>query len=163
MPEQIHRQQLEEYILSSTEAVQRLWKSFIMASIEKKSLTPAQFFAMHEIARHQGTTAITSGKLCELMHVTPGAVTQIIDVLVDEGFAVRAPHPSDRRAHQILLTETGRQELERVNRHRKKLFVTMFGALSDQELQQLHDLQSKMLEHLEELHTEKNKENEKGK
>jgi DNA-binding MarR family transcriptional regulator len=42
-----------------------------------------------------------------LLSVTPRNVTKLVDALEAEGLVVRQPHPSDRRATLIVLTDRG--------------------------------------------------------
>jgi DNA-binding MarR family transcriptional regulator len=46
-------------------------------------------------------------ELGELLSVTPRNVTKLVDGLEVEGLVVRKPHPSDRRAMLVCLTERG--------------------------------------------------------
>jgi DNA-binding MarR family transcriptional regulator len=48
-------------------------------------------------------------RLAELAHMTKQSVGEIVDDLVERGYAKRVPDPADRRAKLICLTERGRQ------------------------------------------------------
>jgi len=66
----------------------------------------ARFDLLAQIERAGGV--LTMSDASRRMMVTNGAITGLADRLVDEGFVVREPHPSDRRTILIRLTEPGR-------------------------------------------------------
>jgi DNA-binding MarR family transcriptional regulator len=51
---------------------------------------------------------MTQRELSRLLEVTPRNVTGLIDALEATGFVTREPHPSDRRATLVTLTDRGR-------------------------------------------------------
>lgn len=54
---------------------------------------------------HQGP--VTQRELSQALRVTPRNVTGLLDALQADGFVLRSPHPSDRRATLVSLTERG--------------------------------------------------------
>jgi DNA-binding MarR family transcriptional regulator len=56
---------------------------------------------------------ITLRELAERMGADPPYTTVIVDDLVRRGLAERLPHPADRRAKQVHLTEAGREQAAR--------------------------------------------------
>src|SRR5919199_6600364 len=61
-------------------------------------------------ALHHGEGPIIMSDLGEELGVTPRNVTKLVDELEAEGLVQRLPHPSDRRATLIELTEKGREK-----------------------------------------------------
>ncbi|WP_100810595.1 MULTISPECIES: MarR family winged helix-turn-helix transcriptional regulator [unclassified Microbacterium] len=57
------------------------------------------------ILHHNGP--LTQARLAEALDVTPRNVTALVDALESTGFARRSPHPTDRRALVVSLTEHG--------------------------------------------------------
>lgn len=55
-----------------------------------------------------------SGELAHLCASSPSAMSEVIEVLSEEGFVRRVDDPTDRRAVVVTLTEQGQTELERV-------------------------------------------------
>ena len=49
----------------------------------------------------------TMGALASTLHVTPRAVTRLVDGLETQGYATRTPHPTDRRSIRVACTPTG--------------------------------------------------------
>jgi DNA-binding MarR family transcriptional regulator len=65
-------------------------------------LTHAQAVALREL-----TAPMTSRELARRMSCEPSNVTYVVDRLVRLGLVERQPHPHDRRARQLVLTERG--------------------------------------------------------
>lgn len=54
---------------------------------------------------------IRQHELAALTEVEPSTLVGILDVMERDGLAVREPHPSDRRAHLVRLTERGERRV----------------------------------------------------
>lgn len=81
--------------------------------------------------------------------VTPRNVTKLVDELVAAGYVRREPHPSDRRAILIALTDAGRAKIAQGRADYVAATTKLFAALSpdDQgELMRLMDLLAAQLE-----------------
>lgn len=55
-----------------------------------------------------------SGELALFCSTTPSTMTELIEGLVDDGYARRDPDPTDRRAVLVAITPTGQTEVDRV-------------------------------------------------
>jgi DNA-binding MarR family transcriptional regulator len=64
--------------------------------------------AVHYIRKHEG---VTTSDLARYLKVTKQSASEIVGVLEHEGVVQRAPHPTDRRARVLLLTDEGRARL----------------------------------------------------
>jgi DNA-binding MarR family transcriptional regulator len=73
----------------------------------------------------------------------PSYMTSVVDVLERRGVARREPHPTDRRAKTVVVTEEGRQVVERAQ-ELMSVPPPSFGVLSPDELCQLRDLLSRV-------------------
>lgn len=101
-------------------------------------LTPSSLDTLFLIAH--GTQPMTASAIADALTLTRGAVTQIVDALVDEGLVVRSPHPSDARSRILNLTD---EAADRVRRFESQLAAALapgFDALDDVELAQLAQL-----------------------
>lgn len=65
-------------------------------------LTAAQATALREL-----TGPMTMSELAERMSCEPSNATVVVDRLEGQGLLERRPHPSDRRAKQLILTPEG--------------------------------------------------------
>jgi DNA-binding MarR family transcriptional regulator len=80
------------------------------------------------LLHHQGP--ITQRALADALKVTPRNVTGLVDGLVAGGFVTREPHPTDRRATLVSLTEHGASTLAEMDRSHQELAELLFGDMS---------------------------------
>jgi DNA-binding MarR family transcriptional regulator len=74
-------------------------------SLARMGLTEARAHLVWEL---QARGPCTQRALASALHVTPRAITALVDSLVGTGFVTREPCPADRRATLVTLTELGR-------------------------------------------------------
>ncbi|MEU1817630.1 MarR family transcriptional regulator [Streptomyces roseifaciens] len=67
-------------------------------------LTPTQAKALEELGRPR-----TARELAAILSCEPPNVTYVVDKLEKRGLVVREPHPQDRRAKRLVLTDAGRE------------------------------------------------------
>jgi len=67
---------------------------------------------------HNGPCA--QQRLAEALGVSPRHVTALVDALEAEGFARRSPHPHDRRAVLVGLTDKGTATIDQMQRQRSR-------------------------------------------
>jgi DNA-binding MarR family transcriptional regulator len=75
--------------------------------------------------------------LAEVLSVTPGAVTQFIDSLVEKGLVKREEDHDDRRLLRIKLTEYGNNNFNEFKKDYLTSVSRVFDSLSDDEIMQL--------------------------
>jgi len=66
-------------------------------------------------------------ELSQALHCTPRHVTGLIDILEAQGWVARGPHPTDRRATLVSLTEQGAEAAERMHAERQEAAAALFG------------------------------------
>lgn len=97
-------------------------------------LTVSQFECLKYLQRHGSCSA---AELADGLHMTPPAVTKLVDRLVRKGFLTRRERPDDRRSVEISLTATGRDAVERIRERRSQVFELILGKMSLEERQAL--------------------------
>lgn len=70
---------------------------------EEVGLTPTQVVALRELSE-----PITARELASRMSCEASNATFVVDRLEEQGLVQRRPHPTDRRAKEIVLTAAGR-------------------------------------------------------
>ena len=75
----------------------------------------------------------TQRALANALGVTPRNITGLVDGLAATGFVSRQPHPTDRRATLVTLTDHGRQTAARLTAERDELAALLFAEMSDTE------------------------------
>jgi DNA-binding MarR family transcriptional regulator len=73
----------------------------------------------------------TQRALADALGVSPRTITGLVDSLVATGFVTREPHPTDRRATLVTLTDHGARTVAALERSRRDLARSLFAALPD--------------------------------
>jgi DNA-binding MarR family transcriptional regulator len=84
------------------------------------------------LLHHHGPS--TQRALADAMRVTPRNVTGLVDGLAASGFVARGPHPTDRRATLVSLTERGAATVAEMARGHRELARQLFGDLPPAQL-----------------------------
>ena len=74
-------------------------------------------------------------ELSQALRCTPRYVTGLIDVLEAQGWVARSPHPTDRRATLVSLTEQGTAAAARMHAERQEGAAALFGDVSPDDLE----------------------------
>ncbi|TDC93904.1 MarR family transcriptional regulator [Actinomadura sp. 7K507] len=77
---------------------------------------------------------MTQRALAAAIGVTPRNVTGLVDALETDGFVARAPHPADRRATLVDLTDRGRDTVGSLSVEYDEGAVRLFDGLSETQL-----------------------------
>jgi len=77
-----------------------------------------------------GSGPVTQQTLATALEVTPRNVTGLVDALEATGFVRRRPHPTDRRATLVELTETGEQATTTMVREHDELTSVLTDAVA---------------------------------
>jgi DNA-binding MarR family transcriptional regulator len=91
----------------------RLWRAShtrIAEALESIGLTPALFGVLNFLGAREGAIQQEIGSA---MGIDPSTMVSLIDELERAGLAKRRPHPTDRRAREVVITSKGRRTLER--------------------------------------------------
>ena len=88
--------------------------------------------------------AVTQQQLGRAINMDPSSMVSTIDELESRGMVERRRHPTDRRAHALYLTATGRQTLTRGRALAREAQEELLEPLSADERRTLHDLLLRM-------------------
>jgi DNA-binding MarR family transcriptional regulator len=92
-------------------ALERLFELAVLlvdameGGLSARGLTRARAELIWRLQRHG---PMTQRELSQALQCTPRNVTGLVDALQADGFVTRGPHPTDRRATLVQLTERGR-------------------------------------------------------
>jgi DNA-binding MarR family transcriptional regulator len=75
----------------------------------------------------------TQRTLASALHVTPRAITALVDSLVETGFVTREPCPADRRATLVTFTELGSTTAQALGDGHRELARRLFADMSAEE------------------------------
>lgn len=103
------------------------YRSRMTKICKDKELTPPQFWAMHTIGELK---RVKMSPLADLLGLSMGAASTLIDRLVGRGMVERSPDPDDRRAVFVTLTAKGQQVLDEATAARRAMSRTVFERLT---------------------------------
>lgn len=135
-------------ILDTLLAISRLLEQDQQRELERRGLTVPRTHLLW-VLYHGGPA--TQAHLAEAVGVTPRHVTTLVDALESTGFARRKPHPSDRRAVLVHLTERGLSEMESMDAEHKALGANLIAGLSDDTITATRTALTQILERLTSL------------
>jgi DNA-binding MarR family transcriptional regulator len=99
-------------------------------------ITASQFFLLNSIAHHE---PITLGKLASVERLRPPSVTRMVSFLEESGLVLRRPDPDDRRVCRVVVTDLGRDLLQRSRTRKDAYLATRLATLAPHELDVLRE------------------------
>jgi DNA-binding MarR family transcriptional regulator len=108
-------------------------------------LEPRDFALLRTVASSPGVTQQAIG---ERMGVKPSRMVAFVDALEQRGLLERRPKPHDRRAHELFLTNQGRDVLQRAFAIAMSHEQLLTGDLNEDEREQLMELLARVGSHL---------------
>lgn len=112
---------------------QRAW-ALLREEIDQYELTPPQFGLLAFLWREDGQTQTELSEKGQIDRTTIGG---LIDRLEKIGLVERRPHPQDRRAYKIHLTERGRELEGPLTECAQRTLARLTKDLSQQEVSEL--------------------------
>jgi DNA-binding MarR family transcriptional regulator len=109
----------------------------IGAKLKALGLSIPQFDLLSTLTEREG---LTQQELAELLYVTKGNVSGLVDRLVEAGLVERRPSPGDRRSHALHLTREGRRLAERAMAAQERYVRQTLGRLPAADLVTLERL-----------------------
>ena len=118
----------------------RLWRASHIRTAERLDeigLTPPTFALLNVLGAREGAI---QQELCSVMGVDPSTMVALLDELEDAGLAERRPHPTDRRAREVLITPGGRRRLKKARELAMQVEDEVLGGLSAAQRRELLEL-----------------------
>ena len=134
-------------LFTTSAVVQRMMHSCLQRSFDEIGVAPSQLQLLHLIKREQPVSLKT---LAAEMRLTPGAITQLIEGLVQADYVTRTGSNEDRRITVVTLTPSGTDVLKLLEHKKQALLRQVVADLNNEELEIFLRVQQKMLTHLEE-------------
>jgi MarR family transcriptional regulator for hemolysin len=124
----------------------RLWRAShtrIAEALEAVGLTPPLFGILNVLGAREGAIQQEIGSA---MAIDPSTMVSLVDDLETSGLAKRRPHPTDRRAREVVITPKGRRALKRARRLAMQVDDEVLGGLTAAERRQLLTLLRRALD-----------------
>ncbi|HEY5821182.1 MAG TPA: MarR family transcriptional regulator [Propionibacteriaceae bacterium] len=118
----------------------------LAAAFDGTPLTTTRVHCLWELNRSEPST---QAALASALEVTPRTVTSLVDALESTGYVERRPHPTDRRAVLVALTEFGRMTMATMAREREQLAAELVGDLDARRLDRLAEDLGRIAERLD--------------
>jgi DNA-binding MarR family transcriptional regulator len=94
-------------------------------------LTPSQLSTLSSVG---ACGPVRLGDLAATERIAPSTLTRLVNVLEDRGYLVRRPAPDDARAFLVMLTDSGRDVLERIRAEATSMLTDMLSTLPPDQL-----------------------------
>lgn len=104
-----------------------MFRSDMSRAFAGTPLTPARTHLLWVLA---GLGPSTQQSLADAMQVSARNITGLVDALEDAGFLRRAPHPTDRRATIVSLTDVGETTMSQMARDHSDLSRELLNAVA---------------------------------
>jgi DNA-binding MarR family transcriptional regulator len=124
----------------------RLWRvshTRVAEALGSVGLTPALFGVLNFLGARKGAIQQEIGSA---MGIDPSTMVSLIDELETAALAKRRPHPTDRRAREVVITAKGRRLLERGRQMANQVEDEVLGGLTAAERRELLSLLRRALE-----------------
>lgn len=124
------------------------WRRYQQRRLKKYDITIQQYSLMKVIAR---AGSMCANEAAQFLHCDKPTLSVIIANLVKKGFMERIPDENDRRKCRLAVTETGLQELKRIQKENGRPRKRPFDVLSREEQEILGGYLALARKNLEEI------------
>jgi DNA-binding MarR family transcriptional regulator len=121
------------------------------ASLRKSRFKDISIKDMHTIAAITMYDTRTASQLAQMMHLTPSAMTSVIDKLEKKGYVVRNRDTKDRRVVRIGLTHKGRTVFRAHEAFHRGMTHSLFDSLEKSKAPVVEEAIEYLQEYLHEL------------
>jgi DNA-binding MarR family transcriptional regulator len=142
----LNRDETLEEIFKNMSSLRRLLFSSGPAHGSLKGLPSRAQLGVLMLVAHKGPQSIK--ELAQCFGVSPSAVSQLVDGLVEDELIKREEDKENRRKIAVSLTLRGKHKLKQVEAVHMKSVARIFSSLNNKELSQFNVLQSKIVEGL---------------
>jgi DNA-binding MarR family transcriptional regulator len=133
-------------LLTCTQMIERVVRTRLRSRF---GTTLPRFDLMAQLERHP--EGLKMNELSQLLMVTGGNVTAIVDQLEKEGLVERLDEPADRRAFRIRLTRSGDKAFAEMAREHEEWVVDLLSGMSRKDQDELLKLLAKVKSHAVEV------------
>jgi MarR family transcriptional regulator for hemolysin len=115
-------------ILFQLSDVSRSMRTYIDQCAREHGMTRAQWGVLARLQRQEG---MTQAEMAESLEIQPISLVRLIDRLCQHGLVERRPHPRDRRANRLYLTDKGHATLVRLGPLGREVAGKVLASLSE--------------------------------
>jgi len=122
---------LRREVLFQLTDVARSLRTLIDQRAREHGMTRAQWGVLVRLERQEG---MTQAEMAESLEIQPISLVRLVDRLCGAGLVERRPHPHDRRANLLFLTERGRRTLTRLAPLGRSISADVLASLTEDEI-----------------------------
>ena len=134
----------------------QMWRSFLQAHstvvkylerrMEEQHSLPLSWWDVLIQLADGPEGRLRMGELAESVLLTRSGITRLVDRMILEGFVDREPCPGDRRGYFAVITQKGRDTIERVGPdHSKDAWEVFLGHINEEEAELMGNVFSRVL------------------
>jgi DNA-binding MarR family transcriptional regulator len=135
------RDHLIQSLFENMNAIQRSMHAHKQKMHGEQPLSSSQLELLFTISFAQ---PVSSKQLANQLRLTPGAVSQLLENLEQQGFVERRTSEEDRRVQYLRVSTEGESLLRSLEKRRRKFMEAVIKDLSDEELEIWLQVQQKM-------------------
>jgi len=120
---------LRREILFQLSDVARSMRTYIDQCAREHGMTRAQWGVLLRLERQEG---MTQAEMADALEIQPISLVRLIDRLCEQKLVERRPHPRDRRANRLYLTDKGHATLARLVPLGKDITADVLAAIDEQ-------------------------------
>jgi DNA-binding MarR family transcriptional regulator len=143
------RAELIKRIFENSEAMKRGMYGHMQAYFRDLPIGRAPLEVLTAVQQLQ---PVSSKEVAGQLYLTPGAVSQSVDALDQQGYLVRESDATDRRVQYLKLSDKGQALLSDIEKNRREIMKQAMEHLSLEELTVWLKVQTKMLEQFQVTH-----------
>lgn len=122
----------------------------MQTTLTERGLTTARAEVL--LVLHHHGRPMVQRELSQALHCTPRHVTALVDALQANGWVTRGPHPTDRRATLVALTDQGTTAADRMDTERYDAAHALLGHLPAADLAGFVAVADHVLHHVATTH-----------
>jgi MarR family transcriptional regulator, transcriptional regulator for hemolysin len=127
------RDQIQFSVAFNTVLTARLWRARFAEQMKALNQTDARWSVLYMVA--DAPRGVNQTNLAERLGIQGPTLVRLLDALESDGLIKRLAVPSDRRAKLITIEDAGRAVLAEVDKHAAKMRDTLFGGVSESDLE----------------------------
>jgi MarR family transcriptional regulator, transcriptional regulator for hemolysin len=121
-------------VLFQLSDVARTMRTYIDQCAREHDMTRAQWGVLLRLERQEG---MTQAEMAESLELQPISLVRLIDRLCQHGLVERRPHPRDRRANRLYLTQKGHATLARLTPLGKEITGDVLATFGEDDIADL--------------------------
>lgn len=136
------REELTNQLMETMQAMKRGMHAYQQAHAQDYPLSHAQAELLFTIRHSQ---PVSAKDLAKKLNMTPGAISQFVEGIEQQGFLERRTSETDRRVQYLHISAKGEELIKRFEQQRHQMMKTIIHDLTDEELEVWLRFQQKMI------------------